>query len=93
MNRTFDYRIPQPAFKDPETQKQAAKLTSLLKQIQSSDDTDIHDKLNTEIHQAMLDVVGAAVKVSAKNSVAENESYNTFINQAGEFSDYGVMPK
>lgn len=93
VNRTFDYRVPEPAFKDAETQKQATKLTDLLKQIQASGDADIHDKLNKEIHQAMLDVVGAAVKATAKNSVADNEYYNTFINQAGEFSAYGVLPK
>ena len=93
VNRTFDYTVPEPAFKDAETQKQATKLTDLLKQIQSSDDADIHDKLNKEIHQTTLDIVSAAVKVSSKNSVAENEYYNKFINQTGEFSAYGVMPK
>lgn len=93
VNRTFDYKVPEPAFKDPETQKQATKLTDLLKQIQTSDDTDIHDKLRKEIHQATLDVVNAAVQVTSKNSVADNEYYNRFINQAGEFSAYGVLPK
>jgi len=33
------------------------------------------------------------VKGSAKNSVAVNEYYNKFINQSGEFSAYGVIPK
>lgn len=93
VNRHFDYAVPQPAFKDPETQKQATRLTDLLRQIQTSDDTDIHDKLSKEIHQATVDVVSAAVKVTAKNSVADNEYYNKFINQAGEFSAYGVLPK
>ena len=93
INRTFNYEIPQPTFKDAETQTKATKLTDLLRQIQSSDDVDIHDKLSQDLHQATVDVVSAAVKVTAKNSVADNEYYNKFINQAGEFSAYGVLPK
>lgn len=93
INRRFSYEIPEPTFKDAETQKQATKLTDLLKQIQTSDDVDIHDKLNKEIHQATIDVVGAAVKMMANSTVAENEYYNQFINQTGEFRSYGVLPK
>ncbi|ROP62111.1 hypothetical protein EDF81_0593 [Enterobacter sp. BIGb0383] len=93
INRIFNYEIPQPAFKDAETQKEATKLTDLLKQIQTSDDVDIHDKLNKDLHQASVDVVGAAVKMMANSTVAENEYYNKFINQTGEFRTYGVMPK
>lgn len=93
INLTFNYTVPQPAFKDAETQKQATKLTDLLKQIHDSDDADIHDKLNKDIHKATTDVVGAAVKMMANSSVADNEYYNKFIHQSGEFSAYGVMPK
>lgn len=93
VNRIFNYSVPEPTFKDAETQKQAMKLTGLLKQIQTSDDPDIHNRLNKEIHQVTLDVVNAAVKAMPKNSVSDNEYYNKFINQAGEFSAYGVLPK
>lgn len=93
VNRNFYYTVPTPAFKDAQTQQQATKLTDLLKQIQASDDADIHDKLNKAIHQATLDVVSAAVNASAKNSVADNEYYNKFMNQTGEFSAYGILPK
>ena len=57
---TFDYTIPEPQFKDAETQKQALKLTGLLKQINESDNPDIHDKLNKEIHQTTMDLVSAS---------------------------------
>ncbi|WP_437889548.1 hypothetical protein [Phytobacter sp. V91] len=93
INLTFNYEIPEPAFKDSETQKQATKLTDLLKQVQASDDADIHDKLNKDMHQATSDIVSAAVKTMSTSSVADNEYYNEFIKQTGEYRAYGVILK
>ncbi|HEI8462127.1 TPA: hypothetical protein SLE68_001856 [Morganella morganii] len=93
VNMTFDYAIPEPKFKDAETQKQALKLTGLLKQINESDNPDIHDKLNKEIHQTTMDLVSASAGSASSNTVAENEYYNTFITQTGNFRAFGVLPK
>lgn len=93
VNMTFDYTIPVPAFKDAETQKQAVKLTGLLTQIKESDNADIHDKLNDEIHQTTVALVSASAKSSSSNTVAENEYHNDFMRQTGNFRGYGILPK
>ncbi|POP43432.1 hypothetical protein CHU32_10160 [Superficieibacter electus] len=93
VNTAFDYRIPEPKFKDAETQKQAEKIVALLKQINDSTDPDVHEDVRKALFQATSDLVSADVKVAAKNSVEDNKYYNAFVEQTGNFAGYGILPK
>lgn len=93
VNMVFDYTIPVPQFKQADIQKEAEKLVALLNQIKESDDPDIHNKLNKEIHQTTMDLVSVHTKHTAMNTVAENEYYNQFIHQTGNLRGFGVLPK
>ncbi len=93
VNTVFDYRIPEPKFKDPATQKQAEKIVTLLKKINDSTDPGIHEDVRKELFQATSDLVSADVKVAAKNTVEDNKYYNAFVEQTGRFRGYGILPK
>lgn len=93
VNTVFDYRIPQPAFSDPEMQKEAEKIVSLLKKISDSTDPDIHQAVRKDISQATHAMVEANIKAGRKNSVEENKYFNAFIEQTSQFEGYAILLK
>lgn len=90
VNMKFNYEIPSVDFSDPQVQSTAQQLIKLVMQLQESNNTDIHDRLNTQFHQLSIDFVNAYTASSINYSSEENERYNAFFKQINQLRNGGI---
>lgn len=93
VNMSFSYELPAIDFANPELQAKAEQLLALLKPLQNTNDTNIHDELNQQAHQLMMELVQIHANSASSSPVAENEKYNNFVSQIGELQGYGVWAR
>lgn len=90
VNMSFSYDLPAADFTNPKLQAKAQELLALLKPLQDTNDTDVHEKLNKQAHQLMIELVEIHANSASSSTVAENEKYNNFVSQIGELRGYGI---
>ena len=92
-NVDFTYEIPNVDFSDQNIQSIAHQLITLIIQLRDSDNTDIHNKLNTQFHQLSIEFVDAHIASTIEHGAIEKANYAKFFKQINQLQNSGVWIK
>ena len=93
VNINIDYTLPLPEFTNPDIQAEAENLTTLLNQINESNDPKIHEKLKQELYESTINLSKTYSERVDKSSVEDSKYYNQFIGESVTFQSYGILPR
>ncbi|GKW11554.1 hypothetical protein PEC301899_18360 [Pectobacterium carotovorum subsp. carotovorum] len=93
VNMQFNYDLPATSGLHPKIQESAEKIVDLLKTLQTTDDSAIHEKLNKQYFQLSTDFTQAYVSNTSTHTAEQHQQHGDFVKQSGYFFSYGILAK